>query len=611
MNEKLDELRRLANDLPRTPGVYLMYDKNGTIIYVGKSKALHDRVSQYFAPRGHDNFKTQRMVSHVDRFEYMLTGSEIEALQLENRLIKLHKPRYNILLKDDKSYPYIKVTVGDEYPRIEFTRKRSNDKARYFGPYSGAGVAGSLIRTIQRVFGTPRCSKRFPRDIGKERPCMYAQLGQCVAPCTGKIPPEEYRKLIDDVLSFLGGSFSTAKESLDEKMRDASDKLLFEIAARHRDSIRELERLWDRQIVVGDPTSEFDVISVWHDEKSECIAVFYVREGAVSDRERFVFGADSIMDGDGITSFICELYTKREFIPKTVLLGDDIGEENVTLISQYLSERAGRKVTVRVPRRGDLRQLCDMVRDNAKQYAKEYVTEYERTNDTLIKLAQMLCLEVVPERIEACDISNFGSDNITGAIISVVNGKFNKGGYRTYKIRSTETPDDYASMRETIERRLDHPENRYPDLLLLDGGRGHVSTVRALLEERGVDIPVFGMVKDDFHKTRALVSEDFEEISIAREQSVFQFIYKIQEEIHRFAVTSMSRAKSKSLTHSSLEKIEGIGPSKAKDLLAHFGSVGAIKAASAEEIQKCRGISAKNAEKVYAHYHKKDEVTDK
>ena len=436
---------------------------------------------------------------------------------------------------------------------------------------------------------------------------MYAQLGQCVAPCTGKVSPEEYRAITDDVLKFLGGAFSDVRESLEEKMKYASDNLLFEIAAQHRDSIRELAKLWDRQIVVGKPDAEYDVISSWQDEKSECVAVFYVREGAVSDRERFTFGADGIMDGDGMTSFICELYTKREFIPRTVLLGDDIGEENTELLSRYLSEAAGHKINVRVPQRGDLRSLCDMVRDNARQYAKEYQAEYERTNDTLIKLASMLSLEVVPERIEACDISNFGSDNITGAIISVVDGKFNKNGYRTYKIRSTETPDDYASMRETISRRLDHPENQYPDLLLLDGGRGHVGVIRELLEERGIDIPLFGMVKDDFHKTRALVSVDYEEISIAREQSVFQLIYKIQEEIHRFAITSMSRAKSKSLTHSSLEKIPGVGPSKARELLAHFGTVGAIKKVTQEELAACKGISEKNARSIYDHFHKNEE----
>ena len=603
MSEKLDELRRLANDLPHSPGVYIMYDKNGTIIYVGKSKALHNRVSQYFAPRGHVDLKTARMVSQVDRFEYMLTGSEIEALSLENRLIKLHQPRYNIRLKDDKSYPYVKVTAADEYPRVEFTRKRMDDRARYFGPYSGAGVAGSLIRTIQRVFCVPRCSKRFPRDIGKERPCMYAQLGQCIAPCTGRVTPEEYRAVINDVLEFLGGSFSGVKASLEQKMNYASDNLLFEIAARYRDSIKELSRLWDRQIVVGNPSSEYDVISVWHDEKSECIAVFYVREGAVSDRERFIFGADGIMDGDGITSFICDLYTKREFIPKTVLLGDDIGEDNLALLTDYLSDRAGRHVSVRIPKRGDLRELCDMVRSNAQQYAKEYVTENERTNDTLVKLASMLSLEVVPERIEACDISNFGSDNITGGLISVVDGKFNKSGYRTYKIRCVDAPDDYASMRETIERRLSHTENPYPDLFLLDGGRGHVGVIRGLLAEKGLDIPVFGMVKDDFHKTRALVSET-EEISIAREQSVFQLIYKIQEEVHRFTVTVMSGAKSRSLTHSSLEKIPGIGPSKAKALLLHFKTIGAVKAASVRELEECKGISARNAADIYERFNK-------
>jgi len=535
----------------------------------------------------------------------MLTGSEIEALTLENSLIKLHKPRYNIRLKDDKSYPYIKVTVGDEYPRVEFTRRRLNDRAKYFGPYSGSGVAGSLIRTIQRTFGIPRCNRRFPRDIGKERPCMYAQLGQCVAPCTGRLSSEEYKSIIGDVLAFLRGSFGDVKRSLEEKMSFASENLLFEIAAKHRDSIRELERLWDRQVVVGSPDSDFDIVSSWSDEQSECIAVFYVRAGAISDRERFVFGADGILDGDGMTSFLCELYNKREYIPRAIMLGDDPGKENVELLSQYLCEKAGYKVRVRVPQRGDMRELCDMVRRNAEQYAKEYRTEFERDNKTLVKLASMLSLEVVPERIEAYDISNFGSDNITGGMISVVDGKFNKKGYRTYKMRTVDSPDDYASMREMLERRLSHTELEYPDLILLDGGRGHVSTIRTLLEEKGIDIPVYGMVKDEYHKTRALVGEG-DEISIAREQSVFQLVYKIQEEVHRFSVKTMSAAKSKSLTHSTLEKIEGIGQTKAKNLLAHFRTIKAIRTAEPEEIAKVRGVSQKNAEDIYKYYHPED-----
>ncbi len=605
MSSRLEELRRLANDLPHSPGVYIMYDRNDKVIYVGKSKALHDRVSQYFAPRGHDHYKTARMVSQVERFEYMLTGSEIEALTLENSLIKLHKPRYNIRLKDDKSYPYIKVTVGDEYPRVEFTRRRLNDRAKYFGPYSGSGVAGSLIRTIQRTFGIPRCNRRFPRDIGKERPCMYAQLGQCVAPCTGRLSSEEYKSLIGDVLSFLRGSFGDVKRSLEEKMLYASENLLFEIAAKYRDSIKELERLWDRQVVVGSPDSDFDIVSCWSDEQSECIAVFYVRAGAISDRERFVFGADGILDGDGMVSFLCELYNKREYIPRAIMLGDDPGEENIELLSQYLTEKAGYKVRVRVPQRGDMRELCDMVRRNAEQYAKEYRAEFERDNKTLVKLASMLSLEVVPEKIEAYDISNFGSDNITGGMISVVDGKFNKKGYRTYKMRTVDSPDDYASMREMLERRLSHTELEYPDLILLDGGRGHVSTIRTLLEEKGIDIPVYGMVKDEYHKTRALIGEG-DEISIAREQSVFQLIYKIQEEVHRFSIKTMSAAKSKSLTHSSLEKIEGVGQTKAKNLLAHFRTIKAIRTAEPEKIAKVRGVSQKNAEDIYKYYHPED-----
>lgn len=603
MDERLTRLRALANELPLTPGVYIMHNSRDEIIYVGKSKALRNRVSQYFSNSAH-NFKTQKMVDNVDHFEYMLTETEIEALNLENRLIKLHQPKYNILLKDDKSYPYIKVNVGKEYPTIEFTRKRLNDGARYFGPYSGAGTAGSLIRTIYRVFGLPRCNRVFPRDIGKERPCLYSQLGQCIAPCTGKVTPEEYKEVVGDVLSFLRGSLRDVKKSLEEKMNYASENLLFETAALYRDRIRALERVWDRQNVVGSPDAEYDIISLYEDEKSSCIVVFYVREGALCDSDRFVFGADRIVDADSLSAFICELYTKREYIPKNILLGYNADEESKSSISDFLSEKAGRKVNISVPVRGERKALCDMAWNNAKQYATQYCLESEKDNKTLLKLTSMLGLEVVPELIEAYDISNFGADNITGGMITVKDAKFRKRDYRLYKITDLKQPDDYESMRQTISRRLGHPELTYPDLILLDGGKGHVSAIKELLCEKGIDIPVFGMVKDEYHKTRALVNES-EEISIAREQSVFQLIYKIQEEVHRFTITSMEKAKSKSLKHSSLENIDGIGQAKAKTLLAAMGTLTAIKQASVETLASVKGISQKNAEDIYKYFKEK------
>lgn len=603
----LDELRKRANELPMSPGVYLMKDKSDKIIYVGKSKVLKNRVSQYFRETGHSDFKTQKMVNSVDHFDYMLTHTEIEALSLENRLIKLHKPKYNILLKDDKSYPYIKVTTGDEYPRIQFVRKRSSDRAKYFGPYSGATTAYSIIRTAQRSFGIPRCSKVFPRDIGKTRPCLYYQLGQCQGVCTGKVDLEHYRETIKDLLSFLGGSFGEVKDSLTEKMNYASENLLFEMAAQYRDAIKELDTLWQKQKVVGAPDAEYDIISLYSDDVSSCLAVFYVRDGCVIDSEKFVFGAERIISDEAVVDFLCDMYTKREYIAKNILIGFEINEDCRNLLDEFLNQSSEHRVYIKFPERGDLRSLCNMVYENARQYAGQYKADTERDNKTLIKLASMLSLEVVPEHIEAYDISNFGDDNITGGMISVRDGKFCRKDYRTYKIRGNYGgQNDYAAMRETIERRLSHTENSYPDLILLDGGKGHVSTIKALLEELNIDIPVFGMVKDSYHKTRALTSED-EEISIAREQAVFQLVYKIQEEVHRFTINAMSGAKSKSLTHSSLERIEGIGPKKAKALLSHFRTIANIKEASVEELCSAKGIGESDAKRIYDYFRKKDE----
>ncbi len=597
----LDALREKANRLPLTPGVYIMYNELGKVIYVGKSKALKNRVSQYFADTEKD-LKTSKMVADVRTFDFMLTDTEIEALTLENKLIKLYQPKYNILLKDNKNYPYIKVSINEEYPRVLFTRKRVADGAKYFGPYSGAGKAMSIIKTTERAFALPQCKMKFPQDIGKTRPCIYAQIGQCCAPCTGKVSAEEYKERFGDVMSFLRGSYNEVKKSLTDKMMFASENLMFETAALMRDRIKTLELLWQKQKILTSPDSEYDIVSLYRDERCSCLALYYVRAGAVIDSDNFVFSAEKIIGNPEIITFLCDMYLHREYIPSTLISGIDFDEEQTAFFSAYIKETCKTNMKIKIPQKGELKSLCEMVESNAKLHAVQYLADNEKDSSVLIKLAQMLSLEVVPENIESIDISNYGDENITAGIISLKNARFNKKNYRTYKIRTTDVQDDYLSMCEALERRISHKnEVPLPDLFLLDGGKGHISVVKNLFERLGVEVPVFGMVKDEFHKTRTLTDGE-SEISIAKEQSVFMLIYKIQEEVHRFTVSRMQKAKSKKLTHSSLENISGIGQKKAKILLAHFKTLTALKNASEEEIATVKGVSKKDAENIVKYF---------
>lgn len=605
VSDRILSLRDKAGRLPLLPGVYLMKDKGGKIIYVGKSKALRNRVLSYFTDLDGHTVKTARLVSLIADFEVMLTTTEMEALALENRLIKLHTPKFNIKLKDSKSYPYIKVTMNEEYPRILVVRKRLNDGARYFGPYSGTATAYTIVNTARKAFQIPDCKKQFPRDIGKTRPCLNHQIGLCCGLCTGKLSKEEYRAVFRELLPFLGGAFDDVKRSLTEKMHQASEELMFEVAALCRDRIQALNKLWERQKVVAAPNVEQDVIALHTDETCSCFAVFYIRHGAITDNESFLYGADQIVDGEALTTFLYELYRLREYIPKEILLDFPIEEEDRLVIEELLSEKAGYKVAIRRPEKGDRKKLCAMVRRNAEEYAAQYNAKAEKENDALIRLAQLLSLEVVPEKIEAFDISNYGSENITAGKVRLENGKFVKSAYRTYKITSTEGQDDYASMKEAVRRRLLHTEDEYPDLLLLDGGKTHVSVIRALLDEMGIDLPVYGMVKDNYHKTRALTGAE-EEISIAREQAVFLLIYKLQEEVHRYTVSRMTGAKRKSLRTSSLEAIDGIGPKKAKALLAAFGGRKSVKEATREQLLAVKGISEANVDAILAYFEAQD-----
>ncbi len=605
----INRLKQKANELPLTPGVYLMKDKSGKIIYVGKSKAMKNRVSSYFTDLNGHTAKTARMVSLVFDFDYILTDTNIEALALENKLIKLHKPKFNIKLKDGKSYPYLKLTLNKPYPRLTFTRKRVDDGAKYFGPYSGASTAISLMKTAQKAFGLASCGRRFPEDIGKERPCIYKHIGICAAPCDGSVSREEYAELNKKAASFLRGAYSDVKNELEKMMLSASENLNFEAAAKYRDRIRALDACRQKQTAVTFPGDEKDVIAVYSDAFCSSVSVFFIRDGGITDTDNSVFPAEQLAEDEDIISFLCDFYKKREFIPREILLDFSPSEEALGDFSEYLAAECNAKARVRCPEKGDLKKLCLMVKENAAEAAKRFAAEAERHDGTALRLAELLSLEVVPELIEAYDISNLGSDNITAGKISSKCGRLNKSGYRTYKINSTDGQDDYGAMREAIKRRLAHTEDEYPDLILLDGGKGHVSVIRQLMEEEGVFIPVFGMVKDDFHKTRAL-TDDVSEISIARETNVFIFIYKLQEEVHRYTVGRMMGAKRKVLKKSSLTEIEGIGPAKAKALTAHFKTLSALKTAEKDELMTVKGINETNALAIIRYFNSDGEEND-
>ena len=606
--EKRQRLLSKANELPLCPGVYMMRDRGGKVIYVGKSAKLKNRVSQYFQ-NSEKNAKTARMVSLVDDFDFYLCDNEIEALSLENTLIKQYTPKYNIRLKDAKSYPYIKLTK-EEYPRLVFTRSRGNDKAKYFGPFSGSGTAYALIELINRVLRLPSCKRSFPRDIGKGRPCIYYQMNRCAGLCTGQISAEEYRDTVKYAVDILNGKTDQVKKQIEQQMYDYAEAERFEAAASCRDTLAALASLGDKQKVVASPDTEQDVVALYSDDFCSCVSVFYVRSGVLQDKAEFLYGADSILEPEDLTTFLCEHYKNREFIPRSILLSSPVEEGDLEMLSEYLSTIAGYRVRVRCPERGQNRVLCEMVERNAAEKAKRYRLDSEQDEDVLLRLAQLLQLESYPSRIEAYDISNLGKEHLTAGMIVCNDGRFSKSDYRSFHIRSVSgTTDDYGSMRETLSRRLEHLSDAegsfaaYPDLILLDGGRGHVSVIKELLAQKGLEIPVFGMVKDDYHKTRALCT-DTQEISIAKEREIYSLIYRIQEEVHRYTVGRMETAKRKTVKTSVLTGIPGIGEAKAKKLLKVFGCITRVKNASCEELEAVSGISHRDAVAVWEYYHK-------
>ena len=584
-----------------------MKNAEGGVIYVGKSKKLKNRVTSYFAGR-HDNPKTAKMVSLVRDFDYVVCDSEIEALTLENVLIKKHSPKYNIKLKDAKSYPYIKVT-GGEYPRLFVTRERRSDKSRYFGPYDSASDAYLALECVMRIFRLPTCKRKFPEDIGKGRPCIYREIGRCTAPCVkNSISSEEYRALVKRAERVLGGDVRDTVASLEEDMERAAESFEFERAAALRDSIFALRKLSEKQKVVADAKVNRDVFALYTDDIVGVLAVLTVRGGALVNKNEFILSSSVLTSAEDAVSLIADYYDGLGSIPREVLLDFDITEDDRELLSEYVSLSSPYRVAVRIPERGDGRAICDMALENAREAARQAKLEGEREDKSVRRFSELLGLSAVPTRIEAYDISNIGNENIVASMVVWQGGKMKKSDYRSFTIRSTDGQDDYGSMREALSRRLLHIGDgtpslgERPDVILLDGGVGQVSAVREVTESLNLDIPLFGMVKDEYHKTRS-ITDGKTEISIAKEMNVYTFVYNMQEEAHRFAGKMSSGAKRKTLKTSSLEKIPGIGPAKARILLRAM-PISKIKTAEAEELSAIAGISERDARAVYGYFNK-------
>lgn len=613
MNEDRLEIRRAllekAKLLPLCPGIYLMKDRSGSVIYVGKSKALKNRVMSYFQFSERHNRKTEKLVSVICDFSCIYTQTEAEALILENELIKLHKPKYNIKLKDDKNYPYIRLSLSEPYPRLSTVRQRKSGKDKYFGPYSSQGAANTIIDTANLLFSLPVCKKVFPRDIGKERPCLYYHMGRCVGVCTGKVSSEEYEAQIRRAILFLKEDHREVKERLRQEMLAAGDRLEFERAAKLRDCIRSLEKLGKKQQIVRDPSFEADVFGLYTDDLGSCVCQLMIRGGRLIDSRLYHFGSDEIVSKEGFTSMAAMLYHVDSSVPRQLLFDPRLFDAEDTVCAEHLSAMCGYKVRLSIPERGDGKRLVEMACENAEEASAHRRAVMARDSSVLEELKALLSLEKLPSRIEAIDISNSGDQHITAGIICILQGKFSKKDYKLFNVHADHR-DDVGAMEEAMYRRFarakegDESFAPLPDLILADGGHGQVAAVKNALRSHGLTIPVFGMVKDSFHKTRCL-TDGTNEISIAKQPTLYSFLFRIQEEVHRFAFSRMDAKRRKTVKISSLERIEGIGPQKAKALMKHFRSVRAVSAASEEELCAVEGIGPKDAAAVRAYFSAK------
>lgn len=613
-----EELKKL----PGSPGVYLMHDEKDEIIYVGKAISLKNRVRQYFQVSRKRTPKIEQMVSKIKRFEYIVTDSEMEALILECNLIKEHRPRYNTMLMDDKGYPFIKVTVNEEFPRIMMARNMKKDKAKYFGPYTSAGAVKDTIELLVKIYKIRTCNRALPKDIGKGRPCLNYQIKRCEAPCMGYVSHEEYCKNLGEVLDFLNGNFSKVIKMLTDKMYEASEKMEFEEAAVYRDLLTSVKNIANKQKITSDEDMDRDILAYAMEGNDAVVQVFFIRGGKVLGREHFHIELAPLDTGrDILTNFIKQYYAGSPYIPKELLLQDEI--DDVEIIEKWLSLKRGQKVSIRQPKKGEKEKLVELARKNAsivlEQDKEKLKSEERKTRGAIREITDILGIPYT-KRIESYDISNISGFESVGSMVVYEDGRPRRNDYRKFKIKWVKGADDYASMREVLTRRFTHGLNelnelkennieeeygsftRFPDMILMDGGRGQVNIALEVLNELGLDIPVCGMVKDDHHRTRGLYYNNVE-LPINRNSEGFRLITRIQDETHRFAITFHRDLRSKKQVHSILDDIEGIGNVRRKALMKEFKSFEAIKEASVEELKKVPSMNESAARKVYDFFH--------
>ena len=611
------DIQEELKKLPAKPGVYLMHDEKDEIIYVGKAISLKNRVRQYFQSSRNKGPKIEQMVTKIARFEYIITDSELEALVLECNLIKEHRPKYNTMLMDDKTYPYIKVTVKEAYPRVLFSRQMKKDKSKYFGPYTSAGAVKDTIELIRKIYKLRTCSRNLPRDTGKERPCLNYHIKQCDAPCQGYISEEAYGEKVKKALEFLNGNFDPVLKDLEEKMLEASESMEFEQAIEYRELLGSVKQIAQKQKISNSDGEDKDIIAMASDNEDAVVQVFFVREGRLIGRDHFYLRiAPKDQPGDILSSFIKQFYAGTPFVPKELMLQTEI--EDSELISEWLSGRKGQKVYLKVPKIGQKEKLVELAAKNAhlvlSQDKEKIKREEGRTIGAAKEIAGWLDLPHI-HRIEAFDISNISGFENVGSMVVYERGKPKRSDYRKFKIRGVQGPDDYACMEEVLKRRFTHGLQeqdgeesggfaKFPDLIMMDGGKGQVNVALRVMEELRLKIPVCGMVKDDKHRTRGLYFEN-KEIPIDRGSEGFRLITRIQDEAHRFAIEYHRSLRTKDQVHSVLDDIEGIGPARRKALMRAFSSLDEIRAAEVETLAEVSSMNRAAAEKVYEFFHKK------
>lgn len=607
MKEGFD-LKEELKKLPDSPGVYLMHDKNDAIIYVGKAIRLKRRVSSYFRHMNNRSPKIEKMITRIDYFEYIVTDSELEALVLENNLIKEYKPKYNTMLKDDKSYPFMKVTVQEDFPRVLFARQMKRDGAKYFGPYTSAAAVKDTIELIQKLYGIRTCNKSLPKEIGLGRPCLYHQMKQCAAPCQGYISKEEYALRIDKLLGFLNGDYKKVLAELEQKMKEKAAELEFEEAAEYRDLIESVQHVTGSQRVVKTGGIDRDVIAMARKGSETVVSVFFVRDGKLLGREHFhVEHSEADTGSQIITAFIKQYYEGTPFVPNEMLT--EFAVEEQVLLEEWLGQRRGGRVHIITPQKGEKSKMIDLARENASvvlsRDLEKIKREEARTVGAANELAQMLGLPSA-DRLEAFDISNTSGYQSVASMVVFEKGRARKNAYRKFKLRTVTGPDDYKSMEEVLTRRFtDERFDVYPDILMMDGGRGQVNVALKVLDELHLNIPVCGMVKDDNHRTRGLYYNN-REISFPRNSEVFGMITRLQDEAHRFAITYHKQLRGKEQVHSILDDIKGVGPARRKALMQHFKEIGKMKDATVEELSSVDGVTPQVAEEIYRFFHEDD-----